>query len=548
MNLIVGKNSSIINEIQHLLKNYEFCSHSKISRYKSSDFDNVIIFSWSNENIDDNYKIIEHFKGSNLVFISSTSIFSLMKRKQWNKYPNWKKEIEDYVIKNNGRAIRIGVWDKENIKGTYGYLPYTSNERLTYELNNINEYKGKIIDCFEIVEGELSLFKKYFASSLNKLTFLLPTIFIFQAPIELLLKLLGIKSYGYTNDSNSFFKKTIMIGRGCLGGEFLKYNNVDLNLVSFKKDITLSKKGFVDTILGFKNNGLAKYWHGVYIKKTNGNLKKIVPLFVERGTSYKSKTNFHATKLNLNKNFNQVCGVTQANKDFCYYSKELILAAGPIENTRLLKDYWNNEVFFDDHELIAIGSISLNCALQSSLVKVFGPFILNGSLLSENVGVERFLIDPRPFNHMKIEDNIYADTTSNIIKKVFFRFSFDSLNEAFFNKFGIAFKTKRIILTLQIVSSDCIKLKKDSIERLRIDESRLNQIRSFLSQKFISFLPSESTSFDGQHIIGGRSVLNNTELSEMLSTNKLKILGSPSSKRLNEFHHTQMLKSEVRRR
>ena len=90
--------------------------------------------------------------------------------------------------------------------------------------------------------------------------------------------------------------------------------------------------------------------------------------------------------------------------------------------------------FFDDHELIAIGSISLNCALQSSLVKVFGPFILNGSLLSENVGVERFLIDPRPFNHMKIEDNIYADTTSNIIKKVFFRFSFDSLNEAFFNK------------------------------------------------------------------------------------------------------------------
>ena len=220
MNLIVGKNSSIINEIQHLLKNYEFCSHSKISRYKSSDFDNVIIFSWSNENIDDNYKIIEHFKGSNLVFISSTSIFSLMKRKQWNKYPNWKKEIEDYVIKNNGRVIRIGVWDKENIKGTYGYLPYTSNERLIYELNNINEFKGTIIDCFEIVEGELSLFKKYFAISLNKLTFLLPTLFIFQAPIELLLKLLGIKSYGYTNDSNSFFKKTIMIGRGCLGGEF----------------------------------------------------------------------------------------------------------------------------------------------------------------------------------------------------------------------------------------------------------------------------------------------------------------------------------------
>lgn len=547
MNLIIGKNSSIVQDIKDELNNFLFCSHTEINKFDPQSFDNVVVFSWSHTNITDNYKIIKYFSQTNIIFISSTAVLALNKRKQWNRYPNWKKEIEDYIFKINGRVIRIGVWNKENIKGIYGYLPYTSRDRLINELNKINIDKKTVVDCFEIAEGELSLLKKYLSISLNNLATLLPSLFIFQAPIEFTLKLFGIKSYGYTNDSNYFFRKSIMIGRGCLGSEYLKYNKVDLNLVSFKTDISLSKEGFVDTIIGYKNNGLAKYWHGVYIKKSNGNLKKIVPLFVKRGKSYKSKTNFHVTKLNLNKDINHVYGFTKKNKESYFYSKEIILAAGPIENARLLSDFWNDEVLFDDHELITIGSISLNCALQSSLVRVFGPFILKGFLSNERVNNERFLIDPRPLNYKKNENNIYADTTTNIIKKIIFRFSFTSLNEAFFNKFGVALKTKRITLSLQILSNDCIKLKKDGIERSRINQSRLNQIKFFLSQKFKSFDSSFIRSFDGQHIMGGKLLLENKELRDILLTNQLKILGSPCSMKLDEFHHTEMLKSKVRR-
>ena len=67
------------------------------------------------------------------------------------------------------------------------------------------------------------------------------------------------------------------------------------------------------------------------------------------------------------------------------------------------------------------------------------------------------LIEVRPYNSSKLKNNIYADTTKNIILKLFKKFDFETINEAFFNKFGFAIYTKKAFISLQILVKNAVR-------------------------------------------------------------------------------------------
>lgn len=146
-----------------------------------------------------------------------------------------------------------------------------------------------------------------------------------------------------------------------------------------------------------------------------------------------------------------------------------------------------------------------------------------------------------------MSNNIYADTSSNIVLKILKRMSYSSFNEAFFNKFRVSFKSSKIILSGQILVKECIEFdsRKKILKRNRIPEKDISIMQDELKRLFPSFQKIKAKSFDGQHICGGQRMLDSKNLQNILESSKLKILGSPSNFELNAFHHTQALINKI---
>lgn len=544
MKLIIGKNSKIVESIKDSLVDCRFLSHNDLSlELDYSEFSHIIIFSWSHKSLEDNINLYHRFPSNKVVFISTTAVFSLQKRAQWNKYPNWKNEIENMALANGSKVIRIGVWNKSLIAKMPEFLPYTSAQQLIHLINNIENKNKKIFNCFKIYKGGLNGRLSYFLLFLNKISDIFPSKFIFQAPIELFFKLVGIKFYGYTRDSNYFFGNNLLIGNGCLGGAYKNHNKIDRVLTSEKKDLKLTKNGFVDTILGFKNNGLSKYWHGAYVKAESKHLKKHVPFIVKRSKKVNSNFELHVDDINFYENFATASGIKH-NMNVTFFCNRLILAAGPSENCRLLSKFSSSDViYFDDHELMNFGTISLKEACKKNYIKQFFSIITPKYVSQLFINEYEVLIEARPFNDIKVAGNIFANTTTNIIKKLIRRFSFLSINEAFFNKFRISFRTNKIVLSGQILVKNCIQydIKNNSFIRHRIPQTDLHKFHKQLKERYKSYSKINYNSFDGQHICGGTEIIKSNEIQMFLETNKLKILGSPSNFNLTSFHHTQDL-------
>lgn len=544
MKLIIGKNSKIVESIKDSLVDCRFLSHNDLSlKLDYSEFSHIIIFSWSHKSLEDNINLYNRFPSNKVVFVSTTAVFSLQKRAQWNKYPNWKNEIENMALANGSKVIRIGVWNKSLIAKMPEFLPYTSAQQLIHLINNIENKNKKIFNCFKIYKGGLNGKLSYFLLFLNKISDIFPSKFIFQAPIELFFKLIGIKFYGYTRDSNYFFGNNLLIGNGCLGGAYKNHNKIDRVLTSEKKDLKLTKNGFVDTILGFKNNGLSKYWHGAYVKAESKHLKKHVPFIVKRSKKVNSNFELHVDDINFYENFATASGIKH-NMNVTFFCNRLILAAGPSENCRLLSKFSSSDViYFDDHELMNFGTISLKEACKKNYIKQFFSIITPKYVSQLFINEYEVLIEARPFNDIKVAGNIFANTTTNIIKKLIRRFSFLSINEAFFNKFRISFRTNKIVLSGQILVKNCIQydIKNNSFIRHRIPQMDLHKFHKQLKERYKSYSKINYNSFDGQHICGGTEIIKSNEIQMFLETNKLKILGSPSNFNLTSFHHTQDL-------
>ena len=218
--------------------------------------------------------------------------------------------------------------------------------------------------------------------------------------------------------------------------------------------------------------------------------------------------------------------------------EKIILAAGPIENARILSKNayeWTGT----DHEIYFLGQVNMSEAISNGYIYSFGPIIFRGPVLTDK---DNIMLDFRP-GYKDLSKALSSGTffTSNskskILSKVLLKFDFERLNEAIFNKFGFALKTRNSSIFVQKVHRGCIKLKiaKNKIvsyERSRFSGNKLLDAKKFI-KNFKSFVESDVTkSIDAQHII------IEDEIENIEETN-MAIIGSPTVDfKLNAFHHT----------
>ena len=117
MKLIIGKNSFIVRKIEGSLKNFHIISHKDIKSVDLSSYTKIFLFSWDKKTTvrKNTLNILNTIPPEKLYFISTTAIYSIDVRSQWNKYPIFKKNAEDHVKKINGKIIRFGILKKNMI-------------------------------------------------------------------------------------------------------------------------------------------------------------------------------------------------------------------------------------------------------------------------------------------------------------------------------------------------------------------------------------------------------------------------------------------------
>lgn len=545
MKLIIGKNSLLVNKIKKKLYGFEFISHTEAKTHDFKKYNYIFLFSWPKKIDKDYWNILNLIPKNKLVFISSIAVFSCFLRPQFYQYPNQKLIIEKAILKNGGSILRLGIFHNSWQSFSNEVIPFTSYISLIEALNLWRNRKNKIINLFELIENKnqylsyLNLFYWLHSKIKNKYIRIL---------IDFLLKKLGSKNYGYTKDCLVFFQKEIQIGYGVLGEYLLnknKHKNL-LTIVSSKKDILLNDNGFKNTILGYNFNGLKKFWHGVSIKSNiDSTFKKKSQIIISRKKIPKNCIIDHVVKIDNEYDKFQIYGESGN-----YFAKKVYFAAGPIENVRLVSSLINyqGKANFSDHDLILLGQCDTSeLIIKKYLIrKLF--FVINNKLLTDKFD---FFLDFRPLSKNTLRKNtndFYLDATQNIIFKLIKGFSLTRLNEAFFNKFGFAFYTKKTLCFAQVVNNNCINfdLLNKKITRKNISKEVIKNIIKLSSATLKTFKPLNSPlSIDGQHIIGAEKLLDNPSLKELISNNQIFIAGSPTKRKLDFRHHSSLLIEDI---
>ena len=531
--IIIGKNSNLVKSID---TDHDCISHSEVDGYDFSEYHEIFLFSWSFDSIDDNLLLLNKLPIKKVIFVSSISVFSTILRKQWNKYPNWKSIVENYVLSSGGKVVRLGITNQNHIYKLNDSVPYTSVSSINNYINQ--QSKQDVTNLFNIIDiHRKRTFLFYFEIFLNRCSLYLPSIFLFQAPIEFILKSVGSFYYGYTFHTLRFFNRHFQIGYGALGSRLKKKDSIVI--YSNKPDIILNDNGFRMNRLGYYKNGLNKFWHAVRIVKSKGFFIKSVPKFVSRSKPSIASLALNVDNIKYDNDLYTIHINSKKIKGLSLYCRKLSLAAGSVENCKLLAGLSNfkKHIYFDDHELSLCGSVNLSELVQKNIVNKFLCFVWGRKVFVSSD--KAFLLDFRPKNSNKYDANFYNDYTSNIFFKLVKSFSFDRLNEAFFNKFGFAFYKTKFDCFMQLYSPDCIVLNGNSLTRNRLPIVSYNHIFDEISSSFKTFEKSKCIySFDGIHIIGGSGLLSDPMINSLIKSKKLVIYGSPTHFKMNCFHHT----------
>lgn len=542
MQLIIGKNSRIIKEIRERLINFDFISHDSVCETNFNIYDRIYLFSWNHNG--DNLDLIRFIPANKLVFISSIAVLSTYFGRQYSRYPNEKFAVEKFVLENFGAVIRIGIWDHSEVNKLYGLVPITTPKDLISILNENNIENGSVLTPFVLVSGGVIGIKKKIFSSTKFFINPFLKIKLFSYLIALLGRILRINNYGYTGDALLFFNESIQIGFGAFGGYYYKkINNSNKIVVSnCKNNIELNDNGFNGTLIGKTLKGLSSLWHGVYVTNNDGIYKKKLLRF---GKSFSiPKNSIYANISSINNDGNYFILNIESAPFLVYqiFCKKLYLAAGSIENARLLKSISNVCTTFDDHELAMVGTVNTSEIIRNKmLIKVFSFFIsYSQSLLIKSIDSE-FLVDFRPVVTISGEDDLdfYNTNLIGILKRLFYSRNISRFNEAFFCRFGLCFATKKTAVYVQALSKNSITFDEDfKLTRLRLGNIYWENIDGFLLKTFPSYIPCIRQSIDAQHIWGGSELLNSEKIKNLVSKNLLTIIGSPSIVRLGATHHT----------
>ena len=547
---VIGKNSQVYLSINRYLKGIYAFSHLEIERINFEKFAKVWLFSWSHKDNLDNLRLLEIVPLEKCVFISTTAVMSLGIRHQWNNYPNWKAEAERIVLGAGGRVVRLGVINEEVIAKSTGTIPVTTLEAIADLINGSSSFQGKLTTLAEIERGGLRGWRACLSKLLYRLACRLPSRKLLQLPLEAIAKLcLRSATYGYSADSARFFTDRALVGYGVLGSAFYrnlrrKKAKLPTIVVSPNSTEVLTENGFRGTRVGKYLNGLATYWHGVHIEKLGLEFVKKVPIWVRRYSPPRESLKLHVSSLTVLPDRLRLLFECDSVSSLHMDCNSVVLAAGPLENCKILQGVEKMQYDLSDHEIGMVGTVSRSDKEVRKLLR-FGFGLMWGRCVHFYRSDEHdFVLDFRPHNrskHQTIPEDTYNDSTLGILSKLIKRLSLWEINEAVFNKFGIALATDRLSAFIQIKVSDCIIADgKGSLRRERLHQEQVRAYQDLIAQQYHSFQADDSVFlFDGQHILGAQSLLESTDkISDLISAGKLVILGSPTTKQLSAEHHT----------
>jgi len=559
--LIIGENSSLVRKIRSELVDVDYVSHRKLDEIRFEHYEVVFIFSWDSLSLDGNIKLLKAVPASKLVFVSTTAIFALQRRPQWNRYPTDKHAVEQLVLADGGSVLRLGVTDPAHPKMINGAFPRTTYDSVVRALNSWQPSSQRITNLFEIEIGGLCGWRAELCKGLGFLSRLLPPSRLFQLVPQGVAKALGFKSYGYTDDANSFFSEELLIGYGALGSYYDRSSKAKTAkvLVSGRPDERLNGNGFRGTLVGHGNIGLARLWHGVQTNPVIGDAnlaKKIVPLWVHRPQPPRTRSVIaHAHSLSLEHGVWNVAATPPVGPDIQLFARRLVLAAGPIENARLMQSIADTSCTFSDHEIGMIGTCSLRTALQMRGIRKAYPLLLRSHSWRSDLNGHTSLIEFRPLVPEKHATGtnaaFYLDSTSRLVVKVLRSLSLHRLNEAFFNKYGVGFATTRCSVFLQVLVPNAIHLVpmasgQQVLTRRRLGDEDWRAIVSAAQQLIPDLVAIESVgTVDGQHILGGAEIRQHPLIERLCDQGLLRILGSPTTAKLDALHHTRGLQEKI---
>jgi hypothetical protein len=566
--LLLGRNSSLVRAILPLLKQpFELASHADLNSIDWSRYAEVFVFSWPKRDFDQFLQQLDFIPTKQLIFISTTAVLALQRRHQWASYPREKHRFEQHILARGGRVMRIGVTTESHAERLVGAFPFTSTVKLAHSIDTIRENFDPVIHAFEIRLGKAYGWRRLASMAFQRVSLALPSIGPLQMVLQGLAKSLGLKHYGYTADANYFFRDTLQVGYGALGryGPKLRLQH-DLILTSPLADDVLNSHGFSNTRLGLSTTGLARLWHGVELLSGSQPdvWRKRVPLWIDRAAPPKRlHASLHVDRIvapvgdgpwTVLGQFNHQSGVK-------FWCRRLVLAAGPINNARLLQCLVPVPTTFSDHEICMVGTVSLDDAVSAGLVRRRAFLMQPDQVRSLNTDCGlRFLVEARPhvpgkhWAQRREDTGFYLDSTAAITYKLLKGLDFNRLNEAIFNKFGCAIATKNCSIFVQVLVSDAIKLRPpessqaiSSLHRVRLTTLQWQQIQDKICHSIPNFQPDFAvSSVDAQHILGGASLMTSPQLAGALGSGILRILGSPTLYDLDERHHTCRLQREIR--
>jgi hypothetical protein len=555
MKLLIGKNSKILKKVPLNRREITAISHHDVENFTFNNCSRIYLFAWSKASQSENLKIAACLPLSRVTFISTIAVLSTHRRTQWNGYPKWKIEIEKIVIENGGSVVRLGVCDEKILDGLHGQIPYTDADQITEILEGERFTGNRIYNQFKLVKGRMSGLKSIATKFLGTISDILPNYLICQAPLGVISRIFKIFQYGYTRDALEFFKDDLQIGFGVLGQAFYKRCTLSSKpqvVVSYLPNQRLDNNGFRNSLIGYYRIGLAASWHAVSIVKgTKGKLRKKVPFYNKRPSPPSNSIEGHLVNINVEENFIENRLKTKHGQ-ISIFSNRTVLAMGPIENSNIIRKIANRHITFSDHEVGIIGTISQSDAIKWNLVNGFGVLIRPGEVLIQEVSGYQMLLDCRPNVPEKhigsaFGNAFYLDSTQRLLRKLIVGLSAARLNEAFFNKFGIGLKTPQIALCAQILVDKCILMSEDGvISRKRIPTQDLIKIQNELRRMFESFEPIKDVqTVDSQHILGGSEVFQDQCVSNLLSSGRVIVLGSPTKYKLGAAHHTAQIVDRI---
>ena len=373
-------------------------------------------------------------------------------------------DIETQILNKGGKVIRIGIWDKAVLDGLSGVVPITTPESLIKSMYDSIHSTKQIFWPIELQNGNFSGYRKYLSKKLNHLSLICPPKKIFQAPIALLVKTFLSKDYGYTHDCLAFFSDRILVGYGVLGSEIskaLKSRGLSHSVIVSKDDnLFLTQNGFQGLRIGQFREGLARFWHGAWVSTEQKQYpRKNVPVIVKRPKLPRSALEATVQGIEFGANEHKVQIACNLIKDLSCFTKNIHLAAGVINNIKILQS--NNEIIgcFSDHELCELGEIKTRDLIRLSFIEKY-CFIFGRNVIRGNQSLE-YMIDFRPkIKNMRISENenIYNNRVSQIIINLVKKSSFSLINQAIFNKFGISLNVDDFSVVLQIDAHQSITL------------------------------------------------------------------------------------------